>query len=198
LYITTSGVGTIPPGVDIGGAKAKPGDVIILSGPIGDHGIAVLVARGELGFEADVKSDVAPLNHLVEAMLNVSRGSIHVLRDPTRGGLATTLNEIAHQSQVGIVIHEQNIPVRPAVAAVCEILGFDPLYVANEGKLVAIVDRGIADQILSSIRNTHYGEEAVFIGEVQDAPRSRVLMKTTIGSTRVVDMLSGEMLPRIC
>ena len=198
LYITTSGVGTIPPGVDIGGAKAKPGDVIILSGPIGDHGIAVLVARGELGFEADVKSDVAPLNHLVEAMLNVSRGSIHVLRDPTRGGLATTLNEIAHQSQVGIVIHEQNIPVRPAVAAVCEILGFDPLYVANEGKLVAIVDRGIADQILSSIRNTHYGEEAVVIGEVQDAPRSRVLMKTTIGSTRVVDMLSGEMLPRIC
>lgn len=198
LYITTSGIGVIPLGVEIGGANARPGDVIILSGPIGDHGIAVLAARGKLGFETDVQSDVAPLNHLVEAILSVSPGSIHVLRDPTRGGLATTLSEIAHQSQVGIVIHERDIPVRPAVTAVCEMLGFDPLYVANEGKLVAIVDHGVAGLILNAMCNTRYGEEAVIIGEVQEAPPGRVLMKTTIGSTRVVDMLSGEMLPRIC
>jgi hydrogenase expression/formation protein HypE len=198
LYITTSGVGIIPLNVVIGGDKAKPGDIIILSGSIGDHGIAVLAARGELGFDADVQSDTAPLNHLVEAMLSVSQVGIHVLRDPTRGGLATTLNEISRQSQVGILIHEQNIPVHPAVTAACEILGFDPLYVANEGKLVAMVDRGIADQILLSMRNTQYGEGAVIIGEVQESPKGRVLMKTTIGSTRVVDMLSGEMLPRIC
>jgi hydrogenase expression/formation protein HypE len=198
LYITTSGVGLIPDGVEITGSNARQGDVILLSGTIGDHGIAVLEARGELGFEANVHSDVAPLNHLVAAMLNAAHGGIHVLRDPTRGGLATTLNEIALQSNKGLVIHENSIPVRPAVASVCEILGFDPLYVANEGKLIAIVDHNIADQVLLAMRNTLYGEEAVRIGEVLDTAQERVLMKTTIGSTRVVDMLSGEMLPRIC
>lgn len=198
LYISTSGVGQIPVGVDIGGANARPGDVILLSGPIGDHGIAVLAARGELGFEAEVQSDTAPLNHLVAAMLRVSPDGIHVLRDPTRGGLATTLNEIAAQSQAGMIINEKSIPVRPAVAAACEMLGFDPLYVANEGKLAAIVDRTVADQVLSAMRSTRYGEEAVTIGEVQAAPAGRVLMKTAIGSTRIVDKLSGEMLPRIC
>jgi len=198
LFITTSGIGIIPPGVEISGANARPGDAIILSGPIGDHGIAVLAARGELGFEADVQSDVAPLNHLVETLLNVSPSSIHVLRDPTRGGLATTLNEIALQSQAGILIHERDIPVRPAVSAACEMLGFDPLYVANEGKLVAIVDHSNAGDALLAMRNSHYGKEAAIIGEVQETPPGRVLMKTTIGSTRVVDMLSGEMLPRIC
>jgi hydrogenase expression/formation protein HypE len=198
LFITTSGIGVIPQDVDICGGNATPGDVIILSGTIGDHGIAVLAARGELGFEADVQSDVAPLNHLVETILSVSPGSIHVLRDPTRGGLATTLNEIARQSQAGIVIHERDIPVRPAVAAVCEMLGFDPLYVANEGKLVAIVDHRIAGEALLAMRNSPYGKDAVIIGEVHETPPGRVLMKTTIGSTRVVDMLSGEMLPRIC
>ena len=198
LFITTSGVGIIPQGIEISGSKARPGDVIILSGSIGDHGIAVLEARGELGFEANIQSDVAPLNHIVDTILNIAHGSIHVLRDPTRGGLATTLNEIAHQSQVGLEIYERDIPVSPAVAVVCEILGFDPLYVANEGKLVAIVERGVADQVLMAMRSTRYGEGAVIIGEVLDTVRSRVLMKTTIGSTRVVDMLSGEMLPRIC
>ena len=172
--------------------------MIILSGPIGDHGIAVLAARGELGFETDVESDVAPLNHLVETILSVSPDSIHVLRDPTRGGLATTLNEIACQSQAGIVIREPDIPVHPAVTAVCEMLGFDPLYVANEGKLVAIVDHNMADEVCLAMRNSLYGKDAVIIGEVQETPAGRVLMKTTIGSTRVVDMLSGEMLPRIC
>jgi hydrogenase expression/formation protein HypE len=198
LYITTSGVGLIPQGEEINGSKAKAGDVILLSGTIGDHGIAVLEARGELGFETNVQSDVAPLNHIVSAILKVANGGVHVLRDPTRGGLATTLNEIVRQSQVGMVIHERAIPVRPTVASVCEILGFDPLYVANEGKLVAIVDPQVAERVLMAIRNTQYGEEAVIIGEVQDTAQEHVLMKTSIGSTRVVDMLSGEMLPRIC
>ncbi len=198
LYITTSGVGNIPTEVDISGSKAKPGDAIILSGPIGDHGIAVLAARGELGFITDVVSDTAPLNHLVDAMLGTGAGSIHVLRDPTRGGLATTLNEIARQSDVGLLLYEDSIPVRPAVSAACEMLGFDPLYVANEGKLVAIVQRDSAEEILSVMHSIRYGEQAVVIGEVQSKPSGRVLMKTSIGSTRVVDVMAGEMLPRIC
>jgi hydrogenase expression/formation protein HypE len=197
LYINTAGVGLIPDGVQIGGALAQPGDVVILSGPIGDHGIAVLEARGELGFETAVTSDTAPLNHLVAAMLAAS-DQIHVLRDPTRGGVASALNEIARQSQVGILLNEKAIPVRPAVQAACEMLGFDPLYIANEGKLLALVGREDADKVLATMRSTRYGEEAVIIGEVQAEPPGRVLMKTTIGSTRIVDLLMGEMLPRIC
>lgn len=196
MYITTTGVGVVRPGVEIGGAHARPGDVVILSGPIGDHGIAVLAARGELGFEADIQSDVAPLNHLTAAMLDA--GDVHVLRDPTRGGLATTLNEIAHQSQACIRINETSIGVRPAVAAACEMLGFDPLYVANEGKLIAIVAPQDAEAILEAMRAAPFGQEAAIIGEVQAAPAGRVLMKTILGSTRVVDVLTGEMLPRIC
>ncbi len=197
LYITTTGVGTIYPGVEVGGNRALPGDRIILSGSIGDHGIAVLSARGELGFEAEIESDTAPLNHLVRAMLESSR-LIHVLRDPTRGGVATSLNEIARASQVGIVLEEGAIPVRPAVRSACEMLGFDPLYVANEGKLLAIVAPEEAEQVLEAMRRQRYGQEAVIVGEVTDGPSGRVLMKTTIGSHRVVDELSGEMLPRIC
>lgn len=197
LYITTSGVGVIRPGFTIGGARAKAGDIIILSGTIGDHGIAVLDARGELGFQSTVESDVAPLNHLIAAMLDASR-QVHVLRDPTRGGLATTLNEIATQSNVGILLNEAKIPVRPEVAAACEMLGFDPLYVANEGKLVAIVAREDSDAVLEAMRATRYGEGAVIIGEVTGEPSGRVLLKTPLGSTRIVDMLAGEMLPRIC
>jgi hydrogenase expression/formation protein HypE len=197
LYITTTGVGVVRPGMEIGGAQAKAGDVVILSGSIGDHGIAVLAARGELGFETDIQSDNAPLNHLIAAMLDASP-NIHVLRDPTRGGVATTLNEIAHQSGTCILLNEASLPVRPAVAAVCEMLGFDPLYVANEGKLLAIVAREDAEKVLSAMHATKYGEAALIIGEVQAAPQNRVLMKTSIGSTRVVDVLMGEMLPRIC
>jgi len=197
LYITTAGVGTIVPGVSIGGERAKPGDVVIISGPIGDHGIAVLGARGDLGFESDLQSDVAPLNHLIAAMLEAS-DNIHVLRDPTRGGVASALNEIAHQSGVGIMLYESAIPVCPAVQAACEMLGFDPLYIANEGKLVAIVSKEDADKVMSTMRMTRYGEDAVIIGEVSDKPQGRVLMKTAIGGTRVVDVLMGEMLPRIC
>jgi hydrogenase expression/formation protein HypE len=197
LYINTTGVGLIEEGLEIGGALAQAGDVVILSGPMGDHGIAVLDARGELGFDADVQSDVAPLNHLIRAMLDTS-DQIHVLRDPTRGGVATTLNEIAKQSGVGITLYEQSLPVRPAVRAACEMLGFDPLYIANEGKLLAIVRRDEADRVLEIMRRTRYGEAAVVIGEVQTRSPGRVLLKTAIGSHRVVDVLMGELLPRIC
>jgi hydrogenase expression/formation protein HypE len=171
--------------------------VVLLSGPIGDHGLAVLSARGELGFELDVPSDVAPLNHLIAAMF-AADSRIHVLRDPTRGGLATTLNEIAQQSQVSVVLEEGQVPVRPAVAAACELLGFDPLYVANEGKLVAVVAPQAAEAVLAAMRATRYGEAGIRIGEVRAAPAGRVLMHTALGSHRVVDVLMGELLPRIC
>jgi hydrogenase expression/formation protein HypE len=197
LYINTAGVGAIPANLNIGGELACPGDVVIISGLIGDHGIAVLSARGELGFESDIASDVAPLNHLVNAMLQASQ-QVHVLRDPTRGGLATSLNEIALQSGVGITIDEESIPVRPAVNAACEMLGFDPLYVANEGKLIAIVAPEAAEKILTAMRAHPYGTQAVVIGRVVEKPAGRVLMKTSLGTTRIVDMLAGEMLPRIC
>ena len=197
MYINTSGLGAVLTGVEVGGAQARPGDVVILSGPIGDHGIAVLGARGELGFDAEVQSDVAPLNHLIAALFDASE-EIHVLRDPTRGGVATTLNEIAKQSGVGITLFEKNIPVRPAVRAACELLGFDPLYVANEGKLLALVGRGEADRVLEAMRQERYGAEAVIVGEVQTESPRRVLLKTAIGSHRIVDVLLGEMLPRIC
>ncbi len=197
LYITTAGVGMIRTGLTVGGAQAKVGDDIILSGSIGDHGIAVLGARGELGFQSAIQSDVAPLNHLIDAILDASH-NVHVLRDPTRGGLATTLNEIATQSNVGILLDEETIPVHPEVGAACEMLGFDPLYIANEGKLVAIVAREDAESVLKAMRSTRYGEDAVVIGKVTADPRGRVLLKTALGSTRIVDMLAGEMLPRIC
>jgi len=197
MYITTAGVGVVRADVNVSGANAKPGDVVILSGTIGDHGIAVLGARGELGFQSSLQSDVAPLNHLIAAMLDVSP-NIHVLRDPTRGGLATTLNEIASQSDAGILLKEETIPVHPEVNAACEMLGFDPLYVANEGKLVTIVPKEEAERILSVMKSTKYGEGSVIIGEVVSEPKGRVLLKTVLGSTRVVDMLAGEMLPRIC
>ena len=197
LYITTAGVGLVRPNLKIGGAQAKPGDVVIFSGSIGDHGIAVLGARGELGFQSSIQSDVAPLNHLIDAMLDASQ-NVHVLRDPTRGGLGTTLNEIASQSNVGIVLNEQTIPVHSDVSAACEMLGFDPLYIANEGKLIAMVAPEDAEAVIKAMRQTRYGEGAVIIGEVTAEPRGRVLMKTAIGSQRVVDMLAGEMLPRIC
>jgi hydrogenase expression/formation protein HypE len=197
LYINTSGFGMVTDGIQVGGQHARPGDVVLLSGPVGDHGIAVLSARGELGFEADVQSDVAPLNHLVSAMLETSK-AIHVLRDPTRGGVATALNEIARQSGVGIQLDERSIPVRPAVHAACEMLGFDPLYIANEGRLLAIVSRVDAEKVLESMRTAPYGEESVHIGEVIEEPKGRVLLKTVIGGRRIVDMLAGEILPRIC
>jgi len=196
LFINTSGIGTIKDGINISGANAQVGDVVIVSGTIGDHGIAVLSAREDLGFETTLESDVAPLNHLVDAMLDA--GEIHVLRDPTRGGLATSLVEIASQSNVTVEINEQALPFKPAVKAACEMLGFDPLFVANEGKLVAFVKESDADKILGVMKKTKYGEDAVIIGKVIETGKSQVRMKTAIGGTRLVDMLPGEMLPRIC
>jgi hydrogenase expression/formation protein HypE len=196
LFVNTSGVGRIADGVNISGINAKKGDVVIVSGTIGDHGIAVLSAREGLGFETTLESDVAPLNHLVQAMIGA--GEIHVLRDPTRGGLATSLVEISEQSNVTIEINEQNLPYKPAVKAACEMLGFDPLYVANEGKLVAFVSEKDADKVLDVMKNTRYGENAAVIGKVFGTGKSQVRLKTAIGGTRLVDMLPGEMLPRIC
>jgi hydrogenase expression/formation protein HypE len=197
LFINTSGIGIIPEGVDISGSNAKVGDKIILSGTIGDHGIAVMSQREGFKFAVPVQSDCSPLNKLVSQMLEASR-HIHCLRDPTRGGLATTLNELARQSKVGISIEEEKIPVRDAVRAACELLGLDHLYVANEGKLVAIVAPNEAGKILAKMKRNKYGAEAAVIGEVTDEHKAKVIMKTRLGASRIVDMLSGELLPRIC
>ena len=197
LFITTSGVGIIPPGVDISGANARVGDKVILSGAIGDHGIAVMSQREGLRFSMTLESDCAPLSKLVSQMLEVS-SRIHCLRDPTRGGLATTLNELAQQSKVGIAVDEAKIPVKEEVKAACELLGLDPLYVANEGKLVAIADPADADKLVSQMKKNGYGRDAGVIGEVTDEHRGKVVMKTRLGPSRIVDMISGELLPRIC
>lgn len=197
LYINTTGIGWIPAGRQIGGAMAQPGDAVLISGAIGDHGIAVLSARGELGFETGVQSDVAPLNGLIRDVL-AAAPNVHVLRDPTRGGLATTLNEIAVQSGVGILLDEKAIPVQNAVQAACEMLGFDPLYVANEGKVIVIVPQAQAEAALQAMRQHPYGQNAARIGVVQAEPAKRVLVRTLIGGTRILDVLASEMLPRIC
>ena len=197
LFINTAGLGVVPSGIEISASNAQPGDLVILSGAIGDHGLAVLSEREGLAFKSQLASDAAPLNHLVAAMLKASP-EIHVLRDPTRGGLATTLNEIARQSQVAMAIEESRIPIHEDVRAACEMLGYDPLYVANEGKLVAIVAPHAAEAVLQAAQGDPYGKEAAIIGEVIAQPAGKVLLRTGIGGTRIVDMLAGEMLPRIC
>jgi len=197
LFITTSGVGIIPPGVDISGANGRVGDKVLLSGTIGDHGIAVMSQREGLRFSMALESDCAPLNKLVSQMLEVS-SRIHCLRDPTRGGLATTLNELAQQSKAGITLDEAKIPVKDDVRAACELLGLDPLYVANEGKLVAIIHPTDADRVLTQMKRNNYGRDAAIIGEVTDEHPGKVVMRTKLGPSRIVDMLSGELLPRIC
>jgi hydrogenase expression/formation protein HypE len=197
LFITTAGVGWVPAGRQIGGEQARPGDIVLVSGTVGDHGIAVLSARGELGFETGVESDTAPLNHLIQAVLDAAPNT-HVLRDPTRGGLATTLNEVASQSNVGILIEEIAVPVQQPVRAACEMLGFDPLYIANEGKVIVIVPPEEAPAALQAMQRSPYGQSAARIGVVQESPVRRVLLRTLIGTTRILDTLSGELLPRIC
>jgi hydrogenase expression/formation protein HypE len=197
LFINTSGIGIIHDKVKISGSNARPGDVVILSGTIGDHGIAVLSKREGLSFSTKLKSDCAPLGDLVADMLKASR-DINCMRDPTRGGLATTLNEIAQQSNVGIRINEEAIPVREEVLGACEMLGLDPLYIANEGKLIAIVPPADAEAVLKAMKKHTYGKEAAIIGEVTKEKPGRVVMNTRIGSSRIVDMLTGDPLPRIC
>jgi len=197
IFINTSGVGEVPEGVDISGSYARPGDAIILSGTIGDHGIALLGTREGLEFRTSLQSDCAPLNVLVKEILETSK-NVHALRDPTRGGLAGTLCEFARNSRVGIRIEEAKIPVGREVQAVCELMGFDPLYVANEGKLVAAVAPKDAEKVLQKMRSNRYGAEARIIGEVVGEHPLRVVMKTRLGTSRIVEMLMGELLPRIC
>jgi len=197
VFITTTGVGVVPPGITISGDQARPGDAILVSGSLGDHGVAILSRRENLGFEVEIASDTAALHGLVAAMVTAVP-DIHCLRDPTRGGLATTLNELAHQSGVGMRIRESAIAVRPGVSAACELLGLDPLYVANEGKLVAICPGARAAELLAVMRAHPLGTAACLIGEVVADPHRFVQMETNFGGSRIVDWLAGEQLPRIC
>ncbi len=197
VFITTTGVGMVPEGVNISGDRARPGDAILLSGSIGDHGVAIMASRENLSFETTVESDSAALHTLVAAMV-AAAPSIHCLRDPTRGGLATTLNELAQQSGVGMRLDENTIPVKPQVAAACELLGLDPLYVANEGKLICICPREQAETLLAAMRAHPQGQDAAIIGEVSDDSHGFIEMRTRFGGNRIVDWLAGEQLPRIC
>ena len=197
VFITTTGVGVVAPGIDIRGDRARPGDRILVSGAIGDHGVAIMSLRENLEFETTIESDTAALHGLVAAMVDAAPG-IHCLRDPTRGGLATTLNELARQSAAGMVIAENRIPCHAQVRAACEFLGLDPLYVANEGKLVAICAPADADRLLTAMRAHPLGRAAAIIGDVIEDPHHFVQMDTSFGGRRVVDWLTGEQLPRIC
>lgn len=197
IFINTSGIGVVKGNTDISGKNAQVGDAILISGTIGDHGVTILSKRGGLSFEAPIESDSAPLHGLVAEMMSVS-DQIHVMRDPTRGGLATSLNEIAIQSNVGMELLEDQIPVRESVLGACEILGLDPLYIANEGKLIAIVGPEDTEEVLNCMKAHPYGSEAVIIGRVVSQDPKRVFMKTGVGGTRILDMLAGEQLPRIC
>ena len=197
LYVATSGIGEKIVDYVIDGRSARPGDAVLVTGTIGDHGTAILSERESLGFETEVVSDAAPLNKMIETLL-AAVPVVHVLRDPTRGGLATTLNEIAAQSKVGIEIEEDAVPIHPAVTSACEFLGLDPLYIANEGKLIVIVEESAADQALEIIRAQKYGENAAVIGRVTAEQPGIVSMKTAIGGSRLVDWLNSDPLPRIC
>jgi hydrogenase expression/formation protein HypE len=197
IFINTSGIGRLSEGVQVASHRARPGDKIIVSGSLADHGITVMTQREGLRFSSSLRSDTAALNHLVKKMLHPPDG-IHVLRDPTRGGVGTALNEIAGQSKVGLKIWESRIPVKAEVAGICELLGFDPLYLANEGKLLAFVAPQEADRVLSLMQADSLGQDAAIIGEVVADHPGRVFMQTRIGGTRIVDMLTGEQLPRIC
>ena len=197
IYINTSGFGIIPDGIDIAAKNARPDDVIIVSGTMGDHGMAIMSKREGLEFESQIVSDTAPLYGMIAEMLEVTK-KIHCLRDATRGGLSAVLNELAGVSKVGIEFEETKVPVNGAVNAACEMLGLDPFYIANEGKLVAIVAPEVAEEVLSVMRANEFGKDAAIIGTVTEAHPKRVVAKTAIGGSRVVDLPAGELLPRIC
>ena len=198
IYINTSGIGIISEGINIGGAMAKAGDVIIVSGPIGNHGASIITAREEMGFKTSVQSDAAPLNGLIASMISVS-GEIHVMRDATRGGLATVLNEIAIQSKASLEVNESSIPIEDSVKGVCELLGLDPYYMANEGRIVVFVAEQDALKLLNEMKRNPYGKEASIIGRVVDNESKPVVILKTIGrGSRILDILAGEPLPRIC
>jgi hydrogenase expression/formation protein HypE len=198
VFITTTGIGVVPPGVHLSGDRARPGDCVILSGSIGDHGVAVMSRRNNLGFETEIRSDSAALHGLVADMVSAAGPSMRLLRDPTRGGLAATLNEIAQQSHCGFLIEEARIPVRPEVIAACELLGLDPLNVANEGKLVCVAAPEAAEPLLAVMRAHKLGRHASIIGQAVDDDQRFVQMTTAFGGGRIVDWLAGEQLPRIC
>ncbi len=198
VFINTAGVGVVPPGVDLGANRVRPGDAVLVSGPVGDHGIAVMIQREGLRFQLPLVSDCAPLNGLVATMLAAGPGAIHCLRDATRGGLATVLAEVAEASHAGLEVEESAIPVREPVRAVCEILGLDPLYVANEGTLVAFVAPEATEAVLTAMRAHPHGREAVRIGQAIGEHAGRVALRTALGARRVLDMLTGDQLPRIC
>jgi hydrogenase expression/formation protein HypE len=197
IFINTAGIGLIPEGINVSGDRAKPGDRVLISGSMADHGVTILTQREGLSFDSSVCSDSAALNHMVKKMLDVFP-DIHVLRDPTRGGVGTTLNEIAGQSGAGIRIFEDRLPVKPSVRGICELLGLDPLYLANEGKLLAIVPPEAKDRLLDIMRMDEFGQDACEIGEVVAERPGKVCMRTRIGGERIVDMLTGDQLPRIC
>ncbi len=197
IYINTSGIGRVPEGVHIAPDQARPGDVVIVSGTMGDHGIAIMSVREGLNFQTQIKSDTAPLHTLVSLMLENTH-DIHCLRDATRGGLAAVLNELAQASNVGIEFDETKVPMRPEVSAACEMLGLDPLFIANEGKLVAIVPEQVAQSTLDAMTKDAYGGEARIIGKIVEQHRGMVVARTSIGGSRVVDLPAGELLPRIC
>lgn len=197
IFITTTGVGVLPPGLELGGARARPGDVVLVSGSIGDHGVAIMSQRENLSFDAPIVSDSAALHGLVAAMLSTGC-DIRCLRDPTRGGLAATLNEIAEQSDVGMLLQEKDIPVKPVVNAACELLGLDPLNVANEGKLIAVCASADAPRLLAVMRAHPLGTDAALIGEVIADTHHFVQLATAFGGRRIVDWLAGDQLPRIC
>jgi hydrogenase expression/formation protein HypE len=197
LFVTTSGIGVVPEGIDVSVRNARPGDAVIVSGTIGDHGMTILSLRQGLQFKSNLESDAAPLNGLVESMLAESTG-IRSMRDPTRGGLTTTLNEIAHSSQVGIEVDEMKIPVSEGVQWACEMLGLDPLYLANEGKLVAVVCEADADRVVKAMQADKYGKNAVIIGTVTEQHPGRVVMRTRYGVKRIIDVLASDQFPRIC
>lgn len=198
MYVTTAGVGVIDPRARLSATSIRPGDRILCSGTIGDHGTAVMLARGELELDADVVSDSAPLWELADALLAAVGPSLRVMRDPTRGGVATVLNELARDAEVGVVLDEDAVPLQPAVKGACEILGIDPMYVANEGKLVAVVAADAADAALAAMRSQAVGAQAAIIGEIAEEPEGMVLVRTGFGGTRIMDMLIGDPLPRIC
>ncbi len=198
IFINTTGIGLIPPGIHVSPRRARPGDLILINGAIAIHGIAIMSVREGLEFETTLLSDTAPLHDLVSRVLEVGGEKVHVLRDPTRGGLASALNEIAAKAGVGIVLDEASIPIWEEVKGACEILGLDPLYVANEGKCIAIVARDKAEEVLEVMRAHPLGKEAAVIGEVVEEHPGQVILRSRIGGMRIVDMLSGEQLPRIC
>jgi len=198
MYITTAGLGSPLPGVKIDFASVRPGDKILLSGPIGDHGVTILLARGELDLEADLQSDTRSVLPLVEALAAIAASGIRWMRDPTRGGAATSLNELARDCRLGIVLFEESIPVRDTVRGACELLGLDPLHIANEGQFLAVIAPDLADAALEALRRAPGGEDAEIIGEVREQPAGAVLETTRYGGSRIVDMLVGDPLPRIC